>query len=174
MPTAIITGGKQLNISEEKAKKILEYKNDKNIEKDRFIDLGLKNFVALNQIKQVLFNEKDIDQIISEERQKKFAEMIRDWNDYVAKCKKEDVETKSKRMVKSGAFLLFKARMNKPMEIAGELYENLMTKFIPFFEKNKNEWWSGRENYQDVIPRAEFKNKSNATGWKTLGEIMQK
>jgi hypothetical protein len=174
MPVLHLTGGKTANVSVEKAEKVLANKQDSNVDQSTLVDIGTKDFVELRQIKRVEFQiETNVE---SEEWKKRWEErrleaerMDKEREEW----KKDDPETKAKRMLRTGCYLLWRARFNKG-EYGEELLTKLMIVLLEYFEENPDQWWAGREVYQHLIPSNVPPLVSRVQGFAAFGEAMQK
>lgn len=174
MAKVFLMGNRNVNVSYKKGQDILKWKGDSSIPKDRLLDLGSGKFEELRNVKGVDLEMSEDKNPRDEERRKKIAEDTADWNIYVGECKKEDVETKARRTLKSWCSLLWTARGNRPaMRINEEMKISLMGRLIDYFENNPNEWHAEKEIFQDLIPITEIENKSKVKGFKTIGEMIQ-
>lgn len=174
MAKVFLMGNRSVNVSLKKGQDIISWKDDNNIPKERMLDLGSGKFEELRNVKGVDLELSEMIKPIDEERRKKIAEDMKDWNEYVSRCKKENTETKAKRTLKSWCSLLWTARGNRPsMKISEELEISLMGRLLDYFEKNKEEWHAEKEVYEDLIPFGVLNNTSKVKGFKTIGEIIQ-
>lgn len=170
MPKLKLVGGEKIQVSQKVADRILGMKENKNLPKDMLLDVGNKNFLEISQIKGILNDFEDAEIQIREQRSQDFMERLKDWQEYVKKVSAQNPEEKSKRMVKSGCYLLNVVRGYGQM-IAGETKDKLMFELLPYFEKNNKKWWAGKEIYEQHIPRQE-KDWGTSEGIKALGQMM--
>jgi predicted Zn-ribbon and HTH transcriptional regulator/uncharacterized short protein YbdD (DUF466 family) len=171
MAIITITGGKKVNVSDDKAKRIYERWVSKNVERSSVVDLGLANFITLGQIRGIDFQSGVEEDPKEKEKSEKRRQEMRDYDAYVVECRKQTPDEKAMRMVKSFCFLLWKARLNQG-EIPDDLSDDIMIRLIPFFAENPNEWHAPATLYQDLIPYSKPKVTSNIEGMKSIAEVM--
>ena len=171
-----LVGRGWVNISQDKAKKILQWKDDGNMDKDRMVELNFTETAELGDIKQVMFDdpmaiqETELNEQKSRERQADIAE----WNDYVNRCRAQSIEQKARRMVNGWCALLWTARMNKPaMKLPSQLQDELMIRMIKYFEENPTEWHAEQKVYNDLIPFGKISVVSEVKGVVSIGQAMQ-
>jgi len=181
-----IVGRGWVNISQDKAKKILEWKDNGNMDQNRMVELNYTETAELGDIRQVIFDDPAAIQqgVKSEQRERERQGEILEWNAYVNRCRHQSVEEKAWRMVNTWGKLLWTARHNKPaMHLPKKLEDELMLVFIDFFDKNKIanekdpnvniEWHCEQKYYNHLIPFGKVVVVSNVDGFKSLGQAMQ-
>jgi len=164
-----------VNVSNEKSKSILQWKDNTNIDQRRMVELNSTESAELQDIKQVLLDDPsaitmgmDNDAKTNErERQtREFEQMKRMYA-------MQGVEEKARRMIRTWCSLLWTARGNKPaMQIPKELQDELMIVLIPFFDENQNEWHAPQKIYNHLIPFGKI-TVSSVSGMKTIGQQLQ-
>lgn len=172
MAKIILTGKQTVNVSQDKAERIFAKWSDKRTPRDNVVDLGLKNFVQLGQIKQIDFQDSMISSPEDQKKSQERMDAIRDWNEYVKKCKAQSTEEKSQRMIRTFCRTLYNVRGNDG-DIEGELFDNLMIVLLPWFDEHPEEWHAPAEVYQNLIPTVARKVPiSTVPGIKSIGQIM--
>jgi hypothetical protein len=171
MPYLILTGGKKLGVSQKKADDILGWKENKNIPKDKLVDTGTGDFIALSMIKGIAKDAEEYNEEVDEKKRAERYAYIKEWEVDRERFSKQSAEEKAKRMIKTGCFALYKARGNKSNKIEGELFDELMMILIPYFENNPKEWWVDRKIYGEIIEYGDI-IKSNVKGFKTIGQMI--
>lgn len=172
MATLFLTGNRQAHVSDARAQKIIDWKNDEKVDLSRLIDIGTNDFIELRQIKQIKFIAGDPEEQKHKATREQIALAEKEEEENRRRYVSDPPDVKAKRMIRTGCLILFKARLNKPSSIEGELYDELMIRLIKYFEENPKEWWAGAEVYQFLIPSGNAKVVSKATGFKSIGELM--
>ena len=162
-----------MNIGDDKADRIYAKWSDKTVDRGSVVDLGLKNFKQLGQIKGIDFQEIAASSG-DDEKQRKWEEETRKWNEYVARCKAENAEQKARRIINTFCKLLWVVRGNLgQIEEGSELHDDLMIRLISYFSENPHEWHATGDIYGDLIPFGTRKVPvSNTPGMKTIGQMM--
>lgn len=153
-------------VSSKVADKIAEMKIGNMFEPSHLVDLGGEGFIELGQIKQIVPDDPtalaEVEQ--NEQRTKERMDAIKDWNEYVKRCRSEGVEQKARRMVSSWCLLAYISKGNVPerdnmnqLVIPKDINDDLMLRLIDYFDRNPNEWTCQRKEYIDLIPKGEKK-----------------
>jgi len=178
MARILLTGGKSENVSEQKAKKILEWKADTLIDQSRLVDIGRDYFIELKQIKGVTFdNAVDPDTEASLARDKISQEM-KEFRIYCDQLRIQAPEKKARRMIESWVWLLWCSRGNEIshkdtfLEGNEELETSLMVALLEHFEQNPTDYHAPREVYETLIPYGEKKINSKIEGVLSMSEAM--
>lgn len=161
-------------ISNDLAEKIIKAKTMHDA--SHIMDLGSFGMIELGQIKQIITDDQENkdDNELNEQKTRARELQMAEWNEYVDRCRKQGVEAKSERMVRSWCSLLWTARGNKPiMQLPKEVSDECMLRLIEFFDANQYEWHAPMKVYQDRIPYGTNFNKSTVKGFTTLAEQMQ-
>lgn len=143
---------------------------------EHIVDIGAEGMLELGQIKQIILDDpKSLQEMaIMEQRELERQNEMREWNEYVARCRREGVEDKARRMVNTWCMLCWAARGNKPATpIPVEVADEIMIRLIDYFDQNPNEWTCTIKEYGDLIPFDKSAKITAVKGFTTFAEVAQ-
>ena len=143
---------------------------------EHIVDIGAEGMLELGQIKQIIMDDPKAlqEMAVMEQRERERQNAMLDWQEYVARCRREGVEEKARRMVDTWCMLCWAARGNKPpTEISKTVQDELMIRLIDFFDNNPNEWTCTTKEYGDLIPFNKQATIASVAGFTSFIDAMQ-
>jgi hypothetical protein len=143
---------------------------------EHIVDIGAEGMLELGQIKQIILDDpKSLQEMeIMAKREMERQNAMLDWQEYVARCRREGVEEKARRMVNTWCMLCWAARGNKPATpVPKNVADELMVRLIDYFDKNPNEWTCTTKEYGDLIPFNKSATIASVAGFTSFVDAMQ-
>lgn len=177
MPHIIVTGGKDIHISQRVFDQLVAAKQAGR-ESGHLMDLGDAGYIELGQIKQLYPDDATTNAETSnwEETKAKRAEYARQHDLLQSAYKLQSPQDKASRMIRTFCLLLWTARGNKEEQgqmIEGTTKDRLMVALTLWFRENEQAANAPRHVYEKIIPfGAKTGIQSKVKGVTSLGDAL--